>query len=113
ERVQADLLRLLADPAGAELLGGDGVHGVDRVDVGVEEAGGGGPLRAAGLVERVGDALAVLRAVTGVGEARGRGEDLVVERRRSRDRLEGRTRWIEPLRRAVQERRRRPAGCLR
>ena len=52
--------------------------------------------------------LPVLRAVTGVVEARVGREDPRIERGGGGDRLERRARRVEPLRRAVVERRRRP-----
>ena len=53
---------------------------------------------------RVQHLLAVLDAVPGVEERRRGREDVCVERGSGRDRLEGRARRIEALRRAVQER---------
>ena len=80
--------------------------GVDRVDEGLGQVDVA-ELLGAVLVERVVDLHAVLGAVAGVVEARVRRVLPGFERRRGRDRLERRTRCIEPLRRAVEQRRRR------
>ena len=105
-RVEAELLRLVEDPLGAELLADVAEDGVDRVLVGLDEVDRAERLGPA-LVERVRDLLAVLGAVARVVEGRVGLVDAVVERRRGRDRLERRARREEALRGAVQERRRR------
>src|SRR5207237_5817086 len=100
-------LRLVEDASGADLLADLAEDGVDRMDVGVDEADVAERLRAAGLVERVRDPLAVLGAVAGVEEGRARRVDAVVERGGGGDRLEDRARRVEALRRAVGQRGRR------
>src|SRR5581483_8792745 len=105
--VEPEPLRVLEDRGGADLLAD---VAEDRVD-GVLERGREVevPERlAAALVRvaRIRDLLAVFGAVAGIVEAGRRRERAGVERGGRGDDLEGRARRVEPLRRAVVQRRR-------
>src|SRR5436190_1882427 len=104
DRVEAELLGLVEDPCGAELLADLAVDRVDRVDEREEEVDVTELLRRL-RIACVRDLLAVLVAVAGVVELRVGRVDPGVERGRRRHDLEGRPRWVETLRRAVEERR--------
>src|SRR5205823_2666610 len=103
-RVEAVLLRIVEDRAGADLLADVAVDGVDRVLQTLRERDVPERLRPILVrVARVRDALAVLLAVAGVVEGRARRERVGVERRCRGDDLERRARRVEALRRAVEE----------
>ena len=111
-RVEAELLRLVEDRLRAELDPEVAEDGVDRVDVGLDQVDVA-ELLGAVLVERVVDLHAVLGAVAGVVEARGRRVLPGLERGGGGDRLERRARRVEPLGRAVEQRRRRARARAR